>query len=162
MKTYRFGIIGCGLMGREFGSAVARWCHLTDVDFRPEITAVCDVSAPMLDWFKVNFPGIRLATNDYHELLASDAVDCVYCAVPHNLHASLYCDIIRAGKHLLGEKPFGIDLAATLREPEVTRRLKEMGYVPRFDSPSEFATFLRRERAHWTEVAQAYGAKPAQ
>lgn len=56
----------------------------------------------------------------------------------------------------------GADVAATLREPEVARRLREMGYVPRLDSPSEFATFLRRERAHWTEVAQAYGAKPAQ
>ena len=32
--------------------------------------------------------------------------------VPHHLHAQIYCDIIRAGKHLLGEKPFGIDLAA--------------------------------------------------
>lgn len=32
--------------------------------------------------------------------------------MPHNLHAGLYIDIIRAGKHLLGEKPFGIDLAA--------------------------------------------------
>jgi len=112
MKTYRFGIIGCGLMGREFGSAVARWCHLTDLPFRPEITAVCDVSEAMTGWFTANFPTVRLATKDYHELLASPAVDCVYCAVPHNLHAALYCDIIRAGKHLLGEKPFGIDKAA--------------------------------------------------
>ena len=29
MKKIRFGIIGCGLMGREFASTVARWCHLT-------------------------------------------------------------------------------------------------------------------------------------
>jgi prephenate dehydrogenase len=28
MKTIRFGIIGCGLMGREFASGAARWCHL--------------------------------------------------------------------------------------------------------------------------------------
>src|SRR5205085_1520270 len=31
-RTISFGIIGCGLMGREFGSAVARWCHLLDQD----------------------------------------------------------------------------------------------------------------------------------
>ena len=42
MKTIRFGIIGCGLMGREFGSAAARWCHLTGLDVRPELLAVCD------------------------------------------------------------------------------------------------------------------------
>ena len=112
MKTYRFGIIGCGLMGREFGSAVARWCHLNDLPFRPEITAVCDVSEAMTGWFTKNFPTVRLVTKDYHELLASPDVDCVYCAVPHNLHQTFYTDIIRAGKHLLGEKPFGIDKAA--------------------------------------------------
>ena len=38
----RLGIIGCGLMGKEAASAVARWCHLTEVEFAPEIVAVCD------------------------------------------------------------------------------------------------------------------------
>jgi predicted dehydrogenase len=112
MTTYRFGVIGCGLMGREFGSAVARWCHLTEVDFRPEITAVCDANEAMMGWFTAAFPTVRCATRDYRELLARSDVDCVYCAVPHNLHAPFYCDILRAGKHLLGEKPFGIDKAA--------------------------------------------------
>jgi len=32
--------------------------------------------------------------------------------VPHNLHEEYYINIINSGKHLLGEKPFGIDLAA--------------------------------------------------
>ena len=35
MKRIRFGIIGCGLMGREFASAAARWCHLPEMDVRP-------------------------------------------------------------------------------------------------------------------------------
>ena len=112
MKTYRFGIIGCGLMGREFGSATARWCHLADLPFRPEIVAVCDVNPDMLAWFTENFSSITQVTADYHELLANPAVDAVYCAVPHNLHEKFYIDIIEAGKHLLGEKPFGIDKRA--------------------------------------------------
>jgi len=33
MRTIKFGIIGWGLMGREFASAVARWCHLPDMDY---------------------------------------------------------------------------------------------------------------------------------
>nr|WP_255807607.1 Gfo/Idh/MocA family oxidoreductase [Cohnella mopanensis] len=45
-------------------------------------------------------------------MLAEGSVDAVYCAVPHNLHAQIYIDIIKSGKHLLGEKPFGIDLEA--------------------------------------------------
>ena len=112
MKTYRFGIIGCGLMGREFGSAVARWCHLTGLDFRPEIVAVCDVNPEMTRWFTDNFSSVTQVTDKYHDILANAAVDAVYCAVPHNLHERFYTDIISAGKHLLGEKPFGIDKQA--------------------------------------------------
>ena len=43
MKTVRFGLIGCGLMAREFASAAARWCHLTEVVPRPEIVGICSV-----------------------------------------------------------------------------------------------------------------------
>ena len=44
--------------------------------------------------------------------LDSDEIDAIYCAVPHNLHEQIYIDIINAKKHLLGEKPFGIDKKA--------------------------------------------------
>lgn len=113
-KTVRFGVIGLGLMGREFASAAARWCHLLDLDFVPRITAICDTNSKLFDWFESNFDSITLKTSSYHDLLNSD-VDAIYCAVPHNLHEQLYIDIIRAGKHLLGEKPFGINLAANER-----------------------------------------------
>ena len=43
-RTIRFAVIGCGLMGREFASAAARWCHLNADIPRPEIVGVCDVS----------------------------------------------------------------------------------------------------------------------
>lgn len=112
MKTVRFGIIGCGLMGREFGSAAARWCHLTDMDVRPEIVAVCDTNPKLAQWFKNHFASVGQVATDYRELLANPDVDAVYIAVPHNLHQEIYCAAIEAGKHLLGEKPFGIDQAA--------------------------------------------------
>ncbi|MCF7817395.1 MAG: Gfo/Idh/MocA family oxidoreductase [Kiritimatiellales bacterium] len=112
MKTVRFGVIGCGLMGREFGSAAARWCHLTDMTVRPEIVAVCDTNPQLSQWFKDHFASVSQVTADYHELLANPDVDAVYIAVPHNLHAEFYCAAIKAGKHLMGEKPFGIDQAA--------------------------------------------------
>lgn len=111
-RELRFGIIGLGLMGREFGSAAARWCHLLDLDFIPRITAICDTNEKLFDWFDSNFNSIKLRTHDYHDLLNSDDVDAIYCAVPHNLHQGFYTDIVRAGKHMLGEKPFGIDRAA--------------------------------------------------
>lgn len=109
MRTVKFGIIGCGLMGREFASAAARWCHLPEIDVRPEIIAVCDTSEKILKWYTDNFKGITQVTSDYKQLLANKEVEAVYIAVPHNLHAELYCAAIEAGKHLFGEKPFGID-----------------------------------------------------
>ncbi len=112
MRTVKFGIIGCGLMGREFGSAVARWFHLSDMDVRPEIVAVCDMNETLSSWFKDHIATVEQVTQDYRELLANPDVDAVYIAVPHNLHAEFYCAAIEAGKHLLGEKPFGIDQKA--------------------------------------------------
>ena len=112
MKTVRFGIIGCGLMGREFASAAARWCHLADIDVQPEIVAICDTNKSLAEWFSKNFTSVKQVTADYRELLANPDVEAVYIAVPHNLHQEFYCAALEAGKDLMGEKPFGIDKAA--------------------------------------------------
>lgn len=125
-RELRFGIIGLGLMGREFGSAAARWCHLLNLDFVPRITAICDTNEKLFEWWDDNFDSIKLRTTNYHDLLSSGDVDAVYCAVPHNLHAQFYTDIIRAGKHLLGEKPFGIDLAANTQILDVIHQNPNM------------------------------------
>lgn len=107
----RIGIIGGGLMGREVASALGRWFVLNDFPIRAELVAVCDLVESQREWFR-QIPTVKLLTADHHELLASPEVDVVYVAVPHNLHQSLYLDVLKAGKDLLAEKPFGIDLAA--------------------------------------------------
>jgi len=114
MKTVRFGIVGLGLMGRELASAVARWGHLENIGVRPVVTAICSKSlAPTrVGWFEENFPAITQVCGDYREMLANPEVDAIYCAVPHHLHEEFYTAIIRSGKHLLAEKPFGINQAA--------------------------------------------------
>ena len=111
-RVIKFGVIGCGLMGREFASAAARWFHLTETKARPEIVAVCDLNPRLTDWFSANIPSVTQVTADYREVLANENIEAVYCAVPHNLHHDIYPDILAAGKHLLGEKPFGIDADA--------------------------------------------------
>jgi predicted dehydrogenase len=110
-RTVRFGIIGGGLMGREFASAAARWIHLAPLGARPEIVHVCDSNPDVLSFYERLAPAPK-RTTDWRELLADDDVEAVYCAVPHHLHAELYPAILDAGKHLLGEKPFGIDIGA--------------------------------------------------
>lgn len=114
MKTVRFGIIGCGMMGREFASAVARWLHLPEMKVKPEIVAICrrNLSAQSTEWFKDNIPTIKQVTDDYRQLLANPDVEVVYISIPHNLHEKFYCEALEAGKHLMGEKPFGIDKKA--------------------------------------------------
>jgi predicted dehydrogenase len=134
----RFGIIGGGLMGREFASNVARWCHLVEPPVKAQITAVASGRESTLEWFKTVSTSIAFLTTDYRQLLERDDVDCVYVAVPHLLHAEVYQAVLRSGKHLLGEKPFGIDLeanaqiiAAANQNPSlVTRCSSEFPFFP--------------------------------
>ena len=110
-NTTRIGIIGGGLMGREVASALSRWFVLEDFPVHAELTAVCDLAEKQREWFR-RIPSVKLLTADYHELLASPNIDVVYVAVPHNMHETIYLDVLKAGKDLLAEKPFGIDLNA--------------------------------------------------
>ena len=110
-QTTRIGIIGGGLMGREVASALSRWFILENFPVQAELTAVCDLAEKQREWFR-RIPSVKLLTADYHELLASPDVDVVYVAVPHNMHETIYLDVLKAGKDLLAEKPFGIDLKA--------------------------------------------------
>ncbi len=112
MQKIKFGIIGLGLMGREFASAAARWLHLPGMEIQPEIVAICDTSKAMFSWYEDHIPTIKQRVTDYRELLANKEVEAVYCAVPHHLHREIYCAIIESGKHLMAEKPFGIDREA--------------------------------------------------
>ncbi|MFV0383704.1 Gfo/Idh/MocA family protein, partial [Paracoccus sp. (in: a-proteobacteria)] len=85
-----------------------------------------------------HLPSVRQKTTDFRALLANDQVDAVYCAVPHVLHAAIYPEIIASGKHLLGEKPFGMDgtqnaaimAAMTGRPGQLIRCSSEMPFYP--------------------------------
>lgn len=162
-KIIRFGVIGCGLMGKEFASAAARWCHLTNVDFEPKIVAVCDAVPAATAWFEESVPTVENAYTDYKELLADPSIDAIYCAVPHNLHEQIYVDIIQAGKHLLGEKPFGIDQkankaiqAAIEKHPEVIVRCSsEFPFYPgaqqliQWVEENKFGKIIEVEAGFW-------------
>jgi predicted dehydrogenase len=142
-KRIRFGVIGAGLMGREFAAAAGRWCQLdagpTPPDFEPTITAVCDLNPDARTWFERNCP-IERSTSDYRELL-DGSVDALYVAVPHDLHEQLYLDVIEAGVPFLGEKPFGIDVAAN---HAITQALDERKTFARCSSEIPFFPGVQR------------------
>jgi len=149
-RTVRFGLIGGGLMGREFASAAARWVHLADIGVRPEVAVVCDVNPDVLAWYERLDPP-PLLVSAYAELLADESVEAVYCAVPHNLHEEVYTAILRARKHLLGEKPFGIDLDANeailaeiARHPELLVRCSSE--LPFYPGGQEVVRWIRERR----------------
>jgi hypothetical protein len=68
-KEIRFGIIGLGLMGREFASSLSRWCSLLSDLPKPVLIGICDTNIDAWKWYTGNFPEIRIATDNYKELL---------------------------------------------------------------------------------------------
>jgi predicted dehydrogenase len=115
------GIVGGGLMGRESASALARWRALIDVTVEPMLVGVADLKPAALEW---SDDGQTFLTPDYRQLLDRDEVEVVHVAVPHNLHEKIYREVLEAGKDLLAEKPFGIDLAAAAQIASVAESTK--------------------------------------
>ncbi len=148
--TVSFGVIGCGLMGREFASASLRWLHLKGDIPRPKIIAACDTDKQNLDWFRKD-PDTEFFYSDYREMLQNPRVEAVYCAVPHFLHARIYSEVIRSGRHLLGEKPFGMDQAAF---SEIEKAMEERPDVfvrctsefPYYPAVQQLAAWYRENR----------------
>ncbi|HVU22668.1 MAG TPA: Gfo/Idh/MocA family oxidoreductase [Opitutus sp.] len=144
-NVVRVGVIGAGLMGREVASAFGRWFALLDCPVTPELVAVCDVSPTALEWFR-RVPTVRHLSTEHHALLALPELDVIYAAVPHHLHEEIYRDVLRAGKDLFAEKPFGIDVAAARRVRDEAAKLgrfvrvsSEFPFLPGAQRAIEFA-----------------------
>jgi predicted dehydrogenase len=138
-------------MGRELAAAIGRWSALEDHPARPELVAVCDTSPEALRWFD-RIDSVTHKTTDYRHLLDDDSVDVLYLAVPHHLHEQLYLDTTAARKDFLGEKPFGIDLAAAER---IVTAIEEANVFARCSSEMPF--FSGAQLAFQTIQAGALG-----
>ncbi len=95
----RWGIIGPGRIAQTFADGVAhsRSGKLVAIASRnPDKPGLGD-----------NFPGARIV-NGYEALLADKEIDAVYIATPHTGHAEWAIKAIRAGKHVLVEKPIAL------------------------------------------------------
>ncbi len=101
----KVGLVGCGYWGPK----LARNFHELP---ETELAWVCDFRQDRLDHLKALYPQVQ-ATRDYTEMLASD-VEAVVIATPVRAHHPLALAALRAGKHVLIEKP----LAGSVKEAE--------------------------------------------
>ncbi len=101
----QFGVIGLG-MGRG---------HVEKLQAAPhaEMVALCDLDQGRLDRVGDQF-GVAWRTHEYEDLLDSPEVDAVVVALPNSLHAPVSIAALKAGKHVLCEKP----MARTTAEAE--------------------------------------------
>jgi predicted dehydrogenase/threonine dehydrogenase-like Zn-dependent dehydrogenase len=79
--------------------------------------------------------GIPRATTDLQEALEDPSVDLILIGTRHHLHASQTREALRAGKHVLVEKPLCLaetDIAPLLEEARRSRKLLAVGFNRRY------------------------------
>lgn len=103
MKKVRWGIAGPGNIARKFAKAAN---NLDSV----ELCAVASRDPARGAAFAAEY-GIGKVFSSYEEMAASPDVDCVYVATPHPFHSSCAKIFLRAGKHVLCEKPMCVNTA---------------------------------------------------
>jgi predicted dehydrogenase len=113
----RIGIIGYGYWGPNL---VRNFAERKDA----QVTVVADRQPERLAEAQRRYPAIRV-TAEASELIADAAVDAVVIATPVALHFELATAALRAGKHVLVEKPMAStsDEASRLIDEAARRRL---------------------------------------
>lgn len=101
MKNVRIGIIGMGNMGRFHADYL-----LSKKVTRCELTAVSDAFAANL----ARYPHLKSFERG-EDLIHSGLCDAVIIATPHYLHTSLGIEALKAGLHVLVEKPISVHKA---------------------------------------------------
>jgi predicted dehydrogenase len=99
----RWGILGTGNIAKQF----AHGLHSAE---RGQVAAVGSRSLSAAQEFGRSF-GIAACYGSYDGLLADTAVDAIYLSLPNSLHREWTIKALRAGKHVLCEKPFAMDAA---------------------------------------------------
>ncbi|WWC61259.1 uncharacterized protein I303_103840 [Kwoniella dejecticola CBS 10117] len=128
----RIAVFGVGRMGQR---------HATNVAYstpRAQLVAVCHIKTEALEWAKANLPEGTKYYSDPAECLADPDVDAVLIASVTSSHPELTLEAIKAGKHVLCEKPISISIEesipvvkAAAEHPEVKVMI---GFSRRYDA----------------------------
>lgn len=136
----KIALLGCGGMGSGHALAISgraedkpeflsydvyqeRQIEVAELKGKLELTGVYDIDEKRMSWVEAN--GWR-CYRSYEEILADPDVDIVLIATPNHLHKEEAIQALRAGKHVLCEKPVMISSDELL---EVISVAEETGKV---------------------------------
>src|SRR6266704_3568561 len=102
-QTKRVAMIGYGAIGFEHGTAIKNVAGL-------EYTLVCDRNEERLAIARQAFPGVSTCT-ELREIEEDPDIDVVIVSTPPDTHAAISRQMLRAGKHVVSEKPFCLTTA---------------------------------------------------
>jgi predicted dehydrogenase len=98
----KIGLIGNGNRGTAH---LAAYIKLPEA----QVTALCDLNPSRMDDFNAKLGGGATKYVDWRELIRDRNVDVVAIATPNFLHPEMAIAALRAGKHVLLEKPIAIN-----------------------------------------------------
>lgn len=99
--TLSWGIIGTGKIARIFASSLAR-------STTGKLLAIASRTQTAANRFNENWNTLRRYSS-YEQLLADEEIDIVYIATPNSTHAELAIKAAEHKKHILCEKPIGLN-----------------------------------------------------
>jgi myo-inositol 2-dehydrogenase/D-chiro-inositol 1-dehydrogenase len=102
MQTIRCGLIGYGAWGEHHARAI-------NAAEGAELTAICARSSQSLAKAAADDPHAH-AYQDYRQLLRDEQLDLCVVVLPSDLHFEIGKAVLQSGRHLLLEKPMGLNL----------------------------------------------------
>ena len=147
---FRVAVVGTGAIGAD---------HIASFKLHPAATvvAIAEVSPERGREAAARF-GVPEVVTDYRKLLARDDIDVISVAVPNYLHASVALDALRAGKHVMLDKPMATnarDAAKLVQEAKKRGVLFMVGQNFRFNSDTQTA----RQIVERGTLGEVYHAK---
>lgn len=115
---YRIGIIG--------GGQIVQRRHLPEIQDNPlaQVGAICDVVPEKVEALAKQYGAVPYT--DYHKLIADPTLDAVIVAATNTTHAPMTIEALRAGKHVMCEKPMAVSLEEA---EEMMRASDETGKI---------------------------------
>jgi predicted dehydrogenase len=140
MRKLKTAILGCG--------AVAKSHHLPVIAASPraEVTVLVDKFLPRARQLADTF-GVPSVTDNYQEIIGK--VDAAVVALPNCLHGPVTVELLRAGIHVLVEKPMALTASECddmIEAAGVAERVLAVGLEYRFFHSSQFLRTLFKDR----------------